>query len=291
MGPGAIGSATAARLLTAGRRIAVASRAPFGALEVATIDDGVLGGPVTVFTEPDEVRSFAPSWVLVATKAYDADATARWLEATPGAAVAVLQNGVEHVERFSRWVSADRIVPVVVDFSVARLARGSAREGSRGRFVVPATRLGAELVELMAGSGVVMESTSDFVTAAWRKLALNVTAAVSAVTLLPNGIARDEAAAPILLELARECVEVGRREGAALDDAVPGRILERLRASTPDSESSLLRDRRQGSRLEVDARNGAVVRIGARHGIATPMNSLMVALLGAIERSFVVKRA
>ncbi len=45
----------------------------------------------------------------------------------------------------------------------------------------------------------------------------------------------------------------------------------------------MLADRRLGLPLEVDARNGPVARIGARHGIATPLNRALTALLAAIH--------
>jgi len=35
--------------------------------------------------------------------------------------------------------------------------------------------------------------------------------------------------------------------------------------------------------MEIDARNGVIVRLGAKHGIATPVNALMVALLEAAQ--------
>jgi 2-dehydropantoate 2-reductase len=45
----------------------------------------------------------------------------------------------------------------------------------------------------------------------------------------------------------------------------------------------MLYDRLAGRALEYDALNGAVVRIGKRHGVPTPLNRAMVALLGAIS--------
>jgi 2-dehydropantoate 2-reductase len=35
--------------------------------------------------------------------------------------------------------------------------------------------------------------------------------------------------------------------------------------------------------MEFDARNGVIVRLGERHGIATPTNQLMVTLLEAAQ--------
>jgi len=33
--------------------------------------------------------------------------------------------------------------------------------------------------------------------------------------------------------------------------------------------------------MEIDARNGVIVRLGSKHGIPTPVNQMMVALLEA----------
>jgi 2-dehydropantoate 2-reductase len=35
--------------------------------------------------------------------------------------------------------------------------------------------------------------------------------------------------------------------------------------------------------MEIDARNGAVVRLGAKHAIPTPVNAVLVDLLTTIE--------
>jgi 2-dehydropantoate 2-reductase len=42
-------------------------------------------------------------------------------------------------------------------------------------------------------------------------------------------------------------------------------------------------DRIEGRTMEWDARNGVIVRLGARHGIATPVSEVLVALLSAIR--------
>lgn len=51
----------------------------------------------------------------------------------------------------------------------------------------------------------------------------------------------------------------------------------------PDALNSLIADRMAGRQMEIDARNGAVVRFGKKHGIPTPMNEMAVALLIAAQ--------
>jgi 2-dehydropantoate 2-reductase len=55
----------------------------------------------------------------------------------------------------------------------------------------------------------------------------------------------------------------------------------------PRSRPSMLLDHLAGRRAEVDNINGAIPREGAKVGVATPVNSVVVALLKAKESAFV----
>jgi 2-dehydropantoate 2-reductase len=83
--------------------------------------------------------------------------------------------------------------------------------------------------------------------------------------------------------LARECVAVGRAEGARLDDGDADAIVADLAAMPPDLNTSMLFDRLAGRPMEWDARNGVVRRLGARHGVPTPVSDVLVPLLAALD--------
>jgi len=83
----------------------------------------------------------------------------------------------------------------------------------------------------------------------------------------------------------RECVVVGRAQGAKLEDNIPDEIVERTRKAPRDSGNSMYADRLAGRPMEYDARNGVIVRLGRKHGIPAPMNELMVSLLEAAQDS------
>ena len=51
--------------------------------------------------------------------------------------------------------------------------------------------------------------------------------------------------------------------------------------SPADSVNSLLADRLAGRPMEWDARNGVIVRLGAIHGVPTPVNAMASTLLAA----------
>jgi 2-dehydropantoate 2-reductase len=128
IGVGAIGGVIASLLQQAGRhKVILCVRRPLSGLTVDT-PDGPVEVKATVLTDPAEAR--AVDWVMVATKAYDVADAAKWLERlrAEGAPVAVLQNGVEHRERFAPYVPLDFILPVMVDCPAERQAPERVRQ-------------------------------------------------------------------------------------------------------------------------------------------------------------------
>jgi 2-dehydropantoate 2-reductase len=276
VGVGAIGGVLAGLLHTAGKHeITLCTRRPMDGLTVKTPDATV---QVEARNIMDPAAAEAVDWVLIATKTYDAESSAKWLTGlcSKGARVAVVQNGVEHRERFAAYLPAESIVPVIIDCPAERRANGSVEQRGVAKMRVEA---GSGFEELFAGTSAMVELTDDFLTAAWQKLCINSAGALSAITMKPGGVFHDEAIGRVALDLVAECVAVGRAEGAKLDEGTGARVLAGYRAGPADSINSMLADRMAGRPMEVDARNGVIVRKGVKHGIATPANQMAVALL------------
>jgi 2-dehydropantoate 2-reductase len=281
IGPGAIGATLAAWLSQSREhRVSVAVRTPFDSIVLDT-PGGRLEASPRVLTDPAQGQP--ADWVLAATKTYDSASATRWFERSLSAhtRLAVIQNGVEHVERFTPYVSADRIVPVMIDCPATRHSPGHVTQGGPIHIVVPAGVNGAAFVELFAGLNLDVRETDDIVTAVWKKLCLNSAGAVSTVLLEPAGIAHHDGVAELMRAIVRECIAVGRARGAVLADEIADDIVERARRGPRDAANSMLADRRAGRPMEIDARNGVIVRYGRERGIPTPMNAHMVALLEA----------
>jgi 2-dehydropantoate 2-reductase len=152
--------------------------------------------------------------------------------------------------------------------------------------VVPRSAHGIDFVELFSRTEIEVSAAEDFHSQLWRKLCLNSVGALSAIVLRPAVIARHAGVADLMRAVVRECVAVSRAEGAYLDDELAESIIEGYRKAPPDSINSMHADRLAGRPMEIDARNGAIVRLGARHGIETPLNRMIVSLLEAATLSF-----
>jgi 2-dehydropantoate 2-reductase len=279
VGVGAIGGVCAAHLALAGRSVVCCVRTAFDQL-VLELDGREQRITARVETESSRVGPVA--WVLLATKAHQIDGAAAWLRALIGDAtrVAVLQNGVEHVERMAPYIDASRVVPVVVACPATAVAPGHIVQRRAARLTVPDDAGGRAFAELFDGTAVAVERTDDWPTAAWRKLCLNVTGgALAALAGVPLPAVHHPRLAALAQALARECALVARAEGADVSDAFADEVAAQTVATPAGGAPSTLTDRLRGRPLEVDARNGTVVRLAARHGIATPVNARAAELM------------
>ncbi|MET3898229.1 2-dehydropantoate 2-reductase [Devosia sp. UYZn731] len=282
IGPGAIGGTLAAWLAQdPALSITLCARTPFSGLHVET-PDGTLTASPLVLTDPAD--AVAMDWVLVCTKTYDVEATKVWLDRLvgPHTRVAIVQNGVEHVKLFAHLVPAERIVPVMINLPAARSAPGRIVQHRDGFMSVPAGRNGEDFVALFANTKVAATADADFVSQIWIKLTGNCGTIVPALTLRATGPVWSEELEAIMRGLLEECATVGRAEGAQVPASVIDDAIERFRnAPEGSSAGSIHADRLAGHQMEIDARNGVIVRLGKQHGIPTPMNALLVTLLGA----------
>ena len=266
---------------TGAHTVIVCARRPLAELIVETPTETIIAHP-RVITDP----AVAPpvDWVLVATKTYDSAAAAKWFGGlrVTGAPVAVLQNGVEQRELFAPWVNPDKIVPVLLYCPAERTEPTRMRQRRAARIDVPDDPLGREFATLFAGTPVAVTPRTDFQTALWRKLGVNVVGVLNTILLQPSNVFCDSRVAEMARALTRECIAVARAEGAVLDDSFADEVLEIYRGNPPDSINSLHADRLAGRPMELDARNGVIIRQGRKHGIPTPYNDMAVGLLEAM---------
>lgn len=283
VGVGAIGGTLAGLLETAGgHEITLCTRRPMPQLTIKAVDREF---HVHARNITDPAQAGPVDWVLVATKAYDAAGAAQWFPGlcAQGAPVAILQNGVEHRERFALYVSADRLLPVVINCPVERAPNDTVLVRGGAVMKIEDTNLGRSFAALFSGSGACMEMVQDFTTAMWWKLCMNSVGSLSALSLQPSGILRGPAMSRVALDMVEECAAVARAEGARISDSIGEEVLAIYAGHPVDSVNSLLADRLAGRRTEWDARNGAIVRKGEKHGIPTPLNRMAAALLQALE--------
>jgi 2-dehydropantoate 2-reductase len=286
IGLGAIGGVAAGCLAAAGRYDLVACvRQP---IERLTLDapDGTVTLPLHALTDPEQANPV--DWVLLCTKTHATASTAPWLKAlcVPSTRVAVLQNGVDHVARVAPFAGAATVLPVIVYYNGERLGADHVklRRGADPDVIVADDDAGRAFTQLFEGTPLRVKLGKDFATLAWRKLLLNAVASpVTALTLQRQAVLRRPDIKELCLAVLEEAIAVGRAEGARLADDEAARTLATLFTFSGELGTSMYFDRLANRPLEHEALTGAIVAAGERHGIATPLNRALLALLRAIS--------
>jgi 2-dehydropantoate 2-reductase len=284
VGLGSIGGIIAGLLRAVDRHdVTACVRRPLEHLVVERAE-GVIDVLLRTLTDPHHAEP--ADWVLLCTKAHDTPSSAPWLAKLcgPHTRVAVLQNGIGHAERLAPLVGRGTIVPTIVYYNGERLAPDRVRFRRAGdhEFVVNDDAEGQAFEALIGGTGMRVLRSADFSTRAWRKLLINAVAnPITALTLQRQAVFRREDVKALCLAVLEEAAAVGRADGARLAPDEAERILATLLTYPPDAGTSMYFDRLAGRPFEADALTGAIVEAGQRHGVATPLNSLLLTLLRA----------
>jgi 2-dehydropantoate 2-reductase len=233
---------------------------------------------------------------IVATKAmHTGAAMATVAHAFADGAVASVQNGIgneeaiaEHVARVIRGTTfpAGRIVaPGHVQWDV----KG---ETTLGPFEPSPARMEEieRLAEACTRAGMPTHAVADARGPQWRKVIFNAaTNPVGALTGLSHGRVCENAP---LRHLVSGLVDEGKAVAAAQGielDADPEELIDH--AARPDvaydHKASMLQDVEARRHTEIEYLNGGIVRFGREHGVPTPLNEAIAALIKGVERSWI----
>ena len=232
---------------------------------------------------------------IVATKAmHTSAAIAATAHAFAAGCVATVQNGLgneeaiaEHVERVIRGTTfpAGKIVaPGHVEWDV----KGDTTFGPFEPRPAPAGEI-ARLADACTRAGMPTEAVADARGPQWRKVIFNAsTNPIGALTGLTHGrVCEDPALRSLVSALVDEGKAVAAAQGIELD-ADPEELIDH--AARPDvaydHKASMLQDVEARRPTEIDYLNGGIVRFGDEHGVPTPDNRAIWALVRGLERSW-----
>jgi 2-dehydropantoate 2-reductase len=230
---------------------------------------------------------------IVATKAmFTEQAIAASASVFLDGAVCSVQNGVgneeliaEHVPRVIRGTTfpAGRLLePGVVQMDTG----GDTWIGPFEDRPASASEI-QRLAEALTRSGMPTVALPDARGAQWTKLIFNAASnPLGALTGLTHGrLCELPATRELISGLVREGVAVANSLGITLDSD-PDELIDHAAEVAYDHRASMLQDALAHRRTEIDALNGGIVRFGAQHGVPTPLNEAIVALITGMEHSW-----
>ncbi|SNQ51744.1 2-dehydropantoate 2-reductase [Frankia canadensis] len=297
LGAGAIGASVGAQLDRAGYDTVLVAR---GAHRDAIARDGLRlladgvdeRRRIAVAGHPRELTWSGRDIVLLAVKSQDtADALAGLAEvAPPSTPVVCLQNGLRNEaaarERFTDvygvmvYLPSAYLTPGEV-VNYAAPARGVLVLGSHPGGV---GALGPELAETLTAAGFTARAVPDILAWKRRKLLTNLGNAVDVLSGLGDGFL------DAIDLLGREAEAVFAAAGLPVVDRdvfaaqVDGQRLAEIPGRPYPGGSTAQSVLRGGTAPEVGEFNGEIARLGRDHGVPTPANSLVAALVDEVSR-------
>lgn len=291
-GAGAVGGYLGARLAEGGADVTMIARAEHLAamrergLTLVTPEGERSTVAVRATDDPAEVGPV--DLVLFVVKSYDTEPAAHAIAPLLGEGTAVLslQNGIDNEAVIASVIGQERVLGGAVYILAAVEAPGVVRSG-RARIVVgellpgPVTPRVTRFVEAANAGGIDAHASTDVRTTKWEKYVLLVAfSAVTAATQLTIGDVRaSEAAVAMMRSIMVEAWQVGRAMAVPLADDLVERQLALILRQKDGEAASLRHDLITGHRMELEALQGTLRRLGRETGIPTPWTDAAYAIL------------
>ena len=289
-GAGAVGSYYGGRLAEAGHDVTLIGRAA----HVAAIRSGGLKIESSVFTtstsHPHAAESLPagsdPDLVLLTVKAFDTARAGASLKGRIGLGTRVLslQNGVDNHLAASGGFGNVGVHPTVVYVAVGLVEPGLIRHLGRGEIVLPEEL--SDLVPVFAEARIPAKTSGNIEGVLWNKLLLNASLnAMSMITGASFGeLAASSDAESVVRAAVAEVLAVARSRKVRIDVDEPARSVLETARSLGDGKSSMWQDYQAGKKIEIEALNGVVVRLGSEAGIDTPVNETLFAMARLMDQ-------
>lgn len=289
-GTGGVGGYFGGRLAEAGEDVAFIARGEHlralqqNGLRVESIEGDLHIAPVEATDDPADTGPV--DIVLLAVKTWQVPGAAEAMRPLigPDTVVVPLENGVEAPDQIAAVLGEEHAAAGLCSLITSIAAPGVIRhEGAAPRIAFGRPggeadrRLEALLAAFNRAKGLTAEIPEDIEAALWRKFLMIATfSGVGAVTRAPIGVLRSLPETRAMLEQSlREIYDVALARAVRLTPAAMEAAMAFMDGLPPGATASMQRDILEGRPSELEAQNGAVVRLGEEAGAGTPLHSFI----------------
>lgn len=292
MGAGGLGGYFGARLCLGGADVHFIARGKH--LEAMRRDGLRINGPeplhVARVAATDDAGSIgAVDLVMLCVKLWDTDAALEQVRPLVGEHTAIIsfQNGVLKDQALLAAYGAGRVmggvgyIAATIDRPGVIRQTGTMQRLLFGEFDGSRSTRGQAILDACLAGGIKAELSEDIRREIWQKFVFLAGLSGSTTTIRkPIGPIRENAQTRgFLLDVMREVVAVGRAHGVHLPEDYAEVRLRLADDVAYDTTSSMHHDLERGNRLEVRWLAGAVVELGQRTGVPTPLNRAIADIL------------
>jgi 2-dehydropantoate 2-reductase len=289
LGTGGVGGYFGGRLAEAGHDVAFLARgAHLAAMRERGLRVDSVAGDFTLsgVHATEDSREIGPvDLVLVCVKAWQVTEVADSIPPLCGdeTAVVPLQNGVEATDQLAERIGRGRVVGGVARIVSFLVGPGHVNHAAHPEHLIvgeldrSSTRRIRRIHDAFQVRGVRCELAGDIQVEQWVKFVFVAgLGAVAAVAGLPFGpLQAVPATRQLVHDAMSEVAAVAVARGVALPDDAVARSMALFDSLAPRGTVSLQRDLSAGVPSEIEAWSGAVTRLGAAAGVATPIHRVV----------------
>lgn len=229
--------------------------------------------------------------VLFCVKLYDTETAAAAIRPMMGekSRVLTLQNGVDGADVLAREFGAERVWAGPAYMSATLTKPGQIEYSGAmsglvfGTYNAKPDPLADEFLATCKEVGIGAQYHEDYRVPLWSKFVLvGTNGPLCAASRMPlRYLYTEPGVREVTTAGLNEVVAIARKLGVKLKDTVVEDCVTMIEKTPPDTYASTYHDLRNQRRLELDSLSGVVVRLGAEHGIATPVHQTLYAMLKA----------
>jgi 2-dehydropantoate 2-reductase len=256
-------------------------------LRVVSTETDLHIDPAVATDDPGTLEPF--DIVLFCVKLYDTLSAAEIIAPIvgPNTRVLTLQNGVDGAEQLAEKFGREHVLGGVAYIAAKIDAPGVVSYLPGMTRMVLGTMHGQadpvvnDFLNACQTCPFGAEIADDIQAALWTKMILLATnAGISATSRLPIRVTfDDDETRGVAVAAFREAEAVARALGVDLPDDIVDRLTQASKGFPKDMYASMYYDLVAGKRIEIDGLPGTIVRLGAEHGIPTPVHSTFYAML------------
>ena len=235
--------------------------------------------------------------VLLCVKSLDTEQTLSEIKSIlPNTAVLLsLQNGVANIEIASKTIS-NRIYAAVVYVAAGMIGQRTMKHHGRGELLIGSLgNIATDDQENLEGIRHLFEAanvpcliTSQIKRDMWLKFLVNCSFnAISGIGQIPYGeMVKSPEIVQLIKEITKEFLAVAALEDVKISMSEALTANDSIATTMVTQVSSTAQDLSRGKKTEIDFLNGYIVELGSRHGIATPYNESVHALVKMLESRY-----
>jgi 2-dehydropantoate 2-reductase len=304
MGAGAVGSVFGGLLAESGQAVSLIGRESYmqavrdNGLRISGIWGEHLIRNIRTYTSAKEIDKADFDVILLTTKSFDTEAAVKEVLPLvgPKTLIVSLQNGIGNIETITSLAGKEHTLGGRVIFGIEFVAPGHFKVTVIADKVllgtvskdVPKERI-VELAATITRAGVPTDTTDDINKFVWLKVLYNccLNAPTALLDTIYGKLGEFEPTREIMSAVISEVLAVAKSRGidmgfptvAAYEEVFYGKLLP----PTYAHHSSTLQDLKSGKKTEIEALNGAIVRLGKEKGVPAPVNWTLTQLIHARE--------